>query len=136
MRFCPGDHCDKADKISRLQIRTQTEKIREMLPGPSKDQIMIIPFSSVTREGKEQILDLMEQFCGLTAPEGGRMPDSAGNETAGKPENTEALEMNAAEAASVKEQSKQKDRWPKERKKARKKTDRKKSGKKNTGKRK
>ena len=137
--FVPVIIATKADKISRLQIKTQTARIREMLPGPSKEQITIIPFSSVTREGKEQILDLMERFAGLKAPEYFGMSESAGEETAEMPDDPAKRNEKTATAdgtASVQEQGRQKNRWPKERKKTRKKTDQKKSGKKTAGKRK
>ena len=120
--FVPVIIATKADKISRSQIGIQTGRIREMLQGPSNEQLMIIPFSSVTREGKEQILDLMEQFAVPAALDRAGMADDTEERTA------EEI------PASAGEKVRQKERWPKERKKARKKTVQKKSGKKSTGK--
>ena len=49
----------KADKINRSQLPKHIKQVREGL-GASEDDI-IIPFSAVTKQGLEDIYDLMEQ---------------------------------------------------------------------------
>ncbi len=49
----------KADKINRSQLEKHIKQVREGL-GASEDDILI-PFSAVTRQGLDDIYDLMEQ---------------------------------------------------------------------------
>ncbi|MCQ2535583.1 MAG: ribosome biogenesis GTP-binding protein YihA/YsxC [Lachnospiraceae bacterium] len=51
--------CTKADKISRGAVDRQISMIRKSL-GADKDTI-ILPFSSLTKAGREDIWDLMDQ---------------------------------------------------------------------------
>lgn len=51
--------CTKADKISRGAVDRQISMIRKAL-GADKDTI-ILPFSSLTKAGREDIWDLMDQ---------------------------------------------------------------------------
>lgn len=49
----------KADKIKRSQLDKQVKMVRDGL-GANKDTI-VIPFSSVTKQGRDDIWDLMDQ---------------------------------------------------------------------------
>ena len=51
----------KADKIKRSQLQKQIKAVREGLKAP-KDTI-IIPFSSVTKQGRDEVLKLIEDAC-------------------------------------------------------------------------
>ncbi len=53
----------KLDKIKRSQIQKQVKILRESL-GADKDTI-IIPFSAETKQGRDEIWDLMDELCGL-----------------------------------------------------------------------
>ena len=52
----------KADKINRSQLEKHVKQVREGL-GADEDDILI-PFSSVTKQGLDDIYDLMEQVIG------------------------------------------------------------------------
>ncbi len=52
----------KADKINRSQLDKHVKQVREGL-GADPDDILI-PFSSVTKQGLDDIYDLMEQVIG------------------------------------------------------------------------
>ena len=52
----------KADKINRSQLDKHVKQVREGL-GADEDDILI-PFSSVTKQGLDDIYDLMEQVIG------------------------------------------------------------------------
>ncbi len=62
--FHPIIIATKADKIKRSQLPKQLKAIRTGLNVQS-DTVMI-PFSAVTRQGRDEIWDLMEQLCGRT----------------------------------------------------------------------
>jgi GTP-binding protein len=55
----------KLDKISRSQKEKQVRQIREVL-GASPDTV-IIPFSSLTKQGREEIWQVIAEICGLQA---------------------------------------------------------------------
>ncbi len=60
IRICPDHHCDEADKIKRSQIQKNVKAIREGLgvqPGT-----MIIPFSAETKQGREEIWELIDSL--------------------------------------------------------------------------
>lgn len=65
--FTPVIIATKMDKISRNQLAKHTKMIRESL-GTGSD-IKIIPFSSVTKQGKEEIWDYISEVCGLSETE-------------------------------------------------------------------
>ncbi|MBR5337003.1 MAG: YihA family ribosome biogenesis GTP-binding protein [Lachnospiraceae bacterium] len=53
----------KLDKIKRSQIQKQVKVLRESL-GADKDT-MIIPFSAETKQGRDEIWELMDKLCGI-----------------------------------------------------------------------
>ena len=59
----------KLDKLKRSQVQKQVKVVRQGL-GLSKDSILI-PFSSVTKKGRDEIWDLAEEICGLKESEEG-----------------------------------------------------------------
>ena len=59
----------KLDKLKRSQVQKQIKVVRQGL-GLSKDSILI-PFSAVTKQGRDEIWDLAEQICGLKESEEG-----------------------------------------------------------------
>lgn len=61
--FKPVIIATKLDKISRNQMAKNIKIIRESLGAGS--EIKIIPFSSVTKQGKEEIWDYITEVCGL-----------------------------------------------------------------------
>lgn len=79
----------KLDKIKRSQISAQIRLVRQTLET-SPDTILI-PFSSVTKQGRDDILDLAERLCGYAdAGEDGAQDGAAKEHSAGK--NTENSE--------------------------------------------
>lgn len=59
----------KLDKLKRSQVQKQIKVVRHGL-GLSKDSILI-PFSAVTKQGRDEIWDLAEEICGLKESEEG-----------------------------------------------------------------
>ena len=59
----------KLDKLKRSQVQKQIKVVRQGL-GLSKDSILI-PFSAVTKQGRDEIWDLAEEVCGLKESEEG-----------------------------------------------------------------
>lgn len=59
----------KLDKLKRSQVQKQVKVVRQGL-GLSKDSILI-PFSAVTKQGRDEIWDLVEEICGLKELEEG-----------------------------------------------------------------
>lgn len=59
----------KLDKLKRSQVQKQIKVVRQGL-GLSKDSILI-PFSAVTKQGRDEIWDLAEEICGLKELEEG-----------------------------------------------------------------
>ncbi|MCD8337672.1 MAG: ribosome biogenesis GTP-binding protein YihA/YsxC [Lachnospiraceae bacterium] len=62
----------KLDKIKRSQIQKQLKLIREslcLLPGTK-----MIPFSSQTRQGREEVWELIGEFCS-DSPEAAALPE-------------------------------------------------------------
>lgn len=59
----------KLDKLKRSQVQKQVKVVRQGL-GLSKDSILI-PFSAVTKQGRDEIWDLAEEICGLKELEEG-----------------------------------------------------------------
>ena len=51
----------KLDKLKRSQVQKQIKVVRQGL-GLSKDSILI-PFSAVTKQGRDEIWDLAEEIC-------------------------------------------------------------------------
>lgn len=60
----------KLDKLKRSQVQKQIKIVRQGL-GLSKDSILI-PFSAVTKQGRDAIWDLAEKICGLKELEEGK----------------------------------------------------------------
>lgn len=52
----------KSDKIKRSQLQKQLKLIREGLGIKKEDDIPLIPFSSETKQGREEILGIIESF--------------------------------------------------------------------------
>ena len=78
----------KLDKLKRSQISGQLKLIRQTLQ--TEPETILIPFSSKTRQGRDEVLDLAERLCGLKEPE--EVPEEntpAETEPEGRPENTE-----------------------------------------------
>ena len=59
----------KLDKLKRSQVQKQVKVVRQGL-GLSKDSILI-PLSAVTKQGRDEIWDLVEEICGLKESEEG-----------------------------------------------------------------
>ena len=59
----------KLDKLKRSQVQKQVKVVRQGL-GLSKDSILI-PFSAVTKQGRDEIWNLAEEICGLKESEEG-----------------------------------------------------------------
>ena len=59
----------KLDKLKRSQVQKQIKVVRQGL-GLSKDSILI-PFSAVTKQGRDEIWNLAEEICGLKESEEG-----------------------------------------------------------------
>lgn len=57
----------KLDKLKRSQVQKQVKVVRQGL-GLSKDSILI-SFSAVTKQGRDEIWDLAEEICGLKESE-------------------------------------------------------------------
>ncbi len=60
MGFDPIVIATKLDKIKRSQVAKQLKLVREGL-GADKDTL-ILPFSATTKQGREEIWDLMERY--------------------------------------------------------------------------
>ena len=58
----------KLDKLKRSQVQKSVKIIREGLGLESSD--ILIPFSATTRQGREEIWQLMDRLCGLEEPQG------------------------------------------------------------------
>lgn len=57
----------KLDKIKRSQIQKQVKIVKQgldLIPGT-----IVIPFSSVTKQGRDEIWQIAEEVCGLIDPE-------------------------------------------------------------------
>ena len=57
----------KLDKLKRSQVQTHVKMVRQglsLLPGSQ-----VIPFSAVTKQGREEIWDLMDRLIGFTEDE-------------------------------------------------------------------
>lgn len=65
--FQPIVIATKLDKIKRSQKDKQVKLIKETLGA--KPGTIIIPYSSETKQGREEIWDLIEQICDLKQPE-------------------------------------------------------------------
>jgi len=65
--FQPIIIATKLDKIKRSQKEKQIKLIKESLEA--KPGTIIIPHSSETKQGREEIWDLIEQICELKQPE-------------------------------------------------------------------
>ena len=61
MGFYPIIIATKLDKLKRSQVQKNLKILKESL-GVVKDTI-VIPFSAVTKQGKDEILDLIDQIC-------------------------------------------------------------------------
>ena len=57
----------KLDKIKRSQKDKQIKNIKESLKV--QPDTIIIPFSSETKQGREETWEIIEQICNLEAPE-------------------------------------------------------------------
>lgn len=61
--YTPVIIATKADKLNRSQMQKHVKMVREGLQiGESG---IVIPFSSVTKQGREEIWELIEQMAGL-----------------------------------------------------------------------
>lgn len=65
----------KLDKLKRSQVARQIKLVREGL-GMEKEDILI-PFSAETKQGREEIWELIEGSIGLKEPERGSLDESA-----------------------------------------------------------
>ena len=57
----------KLDKLKRSQVAKQVKQIRQGL-GMKKEDILI-PFSTETKQGREEIWDLIDELTGMAEPE-------------------------------------------------------------------
>ena len=65
--YTPVIIATKADKLNRSQMQKHVKMVREGLQiGESG---IVIPFSSVTKQGREEIWELIEQMAGLKEEE-------------------------------------------------------------------
>ena len=60
--FLPVIIATKADKVSKSRIQQYTSPIRKTLGLPSDG--ILIPYSSMTKQGRDEIYDLIENCCG------------------------------------------------------------------------
>ena len=60
--FNPIIIATKADKINRSQLQKQVKIIRDKL-GCGKETI-IIPFSAQTKQGRDEIYEILDGICG------------------------------------------------------------------------
>jgi GTP-binding protein len=65
--FMPVIVATKLDKINRSQIVKHVKMIKEGIGV--KAETKIFPFSSLTKQGKDEIWDYIEDVCGLIEPE-------------------------------------------------------------------
>lgn len=68
--FHPVIVATKLDKIKRSQITKQVQAVRAGLGGDS--QMRIIPFSAQSKQGREEIWELIEELTGSSFPREGR----------------------------------------------------------------
>ena len=117
--FTPVIIATKADKISRAAAAASVLRIRDTL-GMDED-MRVIPFSSVTGEGREEVLSAAEVLMGL--PQETEQTGTAGDRPeAGTASPEEAGQKNAAPAKDAGQDVPVRKRWPKsERGKAKKK---------------
>ena len=71
--FDPVVIATKVDKLNRSQVPKQVKAVREGL-GMKKDGILI-PFSAVTKQGREEIWEMIENSCRSEEETGGGEPD-------------------------------------------------------------
>ena len=57
----------KLDKLKRSQVARQVKAVRQGL-GMEKEDVLI-PFSAETKQGRDEILDLIEEMTGLSQAE-------------------------------------------------------------------
>ncbi len=57
----------KLDKLKRSQVARQVKAVRQGLGMEKKD--VLIPFSAETKQGRDEILDLIEEMTGLSQAE-------------------------------------------------------------------
>lgn len=62
--FCPVIIATKLDKLKRSQVQKQIKVLKEGLELVSGTRL--IPFSSVTKQGREEIWEYVEMECGLS----------------------------------------------------------------------
>ena len=65
--YTPVIIATKADKLKRSQMQKHVKMVREGLQLGENG--MVIPFSSVTKQGREEIWELIEQMAGLKEEE-------------------------------------------------------------------
>ncbi len=65
--FSPVIIATKMDKIKRSQISKHIKMIKEGIGA--KTETKIFPFSSLTKQGKDEILDYIVDLCGLAEPD-------------------------------------------------------------------
>lgn len=65
--FLPVVIATKMDKIKRSQITKHIKMIKEGIGA--KSETKIFPFSSLTKQGKDEILDYIVDLCGLAEPD-------------------------------------------------------------------
>lgn len=70
--FTPVIVLTKLDKINRSQKDKQVKLIRTALGCPG--DTLMIPYSAVTKQGREELLDLMEQYLTPENPEAPQQP--------------------------------------------------------------
>lgn len=67
MGFDPVVIATKLDKIKRSQVAKQVKLLKttlQVVPGTP-----VIPFSAQTKQGRDEIWQLIEEFCGLSGEE-------------------------------------------------------------------
>jgi GTP-binding protein len=95
--FAPIIIATKSDKLKRGQIKSHVQTIRDVLSV--EPDTVVIPFSAETKEGREEILDLVESLVEL--------PEELVRAEAAKQEQKEAAQLRAQKA----EESGRKPRW-------------------------
>lgn len=65
--FMPVVIATKMDKLKRSQIAKHVKMIRDGIGATSETKIF--PFSSLTKQGKDEIWDYIVDVCGLTEPD-------------------------------------------------------------------
>lgn len=130
--FAPIIIATKADKLKRSQIPAHVQAIRDVLR--MDEDAIVIPFSAETKQGREEIWELVDSLVELPAHDSQREENCAGKPgKAGEPQGKFASPQEQ-EKHGEEEQTQKKPRWKKTERPVAKKTAKKRKQKKAAGK--